>query len=79
MLGKSGSFQPGRGLSAGLVERLPLDRWIVGSLGVVVDPLHEQIHPPVVDLPEHEPRGEPQRGIEAFDVDTQPLAGRAPS
>jgi hypothetical protein len=44
-------------------------------LGVVFPPLHEQINPAIVDLPKPEPLVEPQRGIEAFDVDAQRLAG----
>ena len=40
-------------------------------------PLHEQIHPPVVDLPKPEPLVEPQRGIEALDMNAQQPARRS--
>ena len=45
-------------------------------MGVVgAPPLQEQIDPAIVDLPEPEPLAEPQRGIEALDMNAQWLAG----
>jgi hypothetical protein len=45
-------------------------------LGVVAPPpFHEQIDAPIVDLPKPEPLVEPERGIEALDMNAQRLAG----
>ena len=66
--------------SPGWFERLSLG---VGSLGVgscqssPLSPLHEQIHPAIGDRMEAEPLVEPERGIEAFDVDAQQPARRS--
>jgi hypothetical protein len=42
-------------------------------------PLHEQINPATGDRSKPEPLVEPERGIEAFDVDAPRLAGGAAS
>ena len=58
---------------------LLVDKWLSleQSAEFTPRPLHEQIDPPIVDPPKPEPFVEPQRGIEAFDVEAQQPARRS--